>query len=188
MSPKYFPLLCLCLLCSCAQAPQTDFTVEQDLPSSIDQKHAAELNVELGLAYLERGQMMRSKEKLQHAQSLAPNLSMTHYAMGYYWERAGEGAAAENEYQRAIQLHPSGEEYNNYGAFLCRSKQYTAAEQQFLKAMTDLQYTNTATIFENAGLCALEQKDSKKAKYYLQQAIQKDPSRAKVLSEKLRGL
>ena len=185
---KYFSIVCLCVLGGCAQLPQKNITPDQDLSPSVDQKHAAELNVELGLAYLERNQMIRSKEKLQHAQHLAPNLSMTHYAMGYYWEQAGESAEAEKEYLRAIQLHPGAEEYNHYGAFLCRSKQYAAAEKQFLKAIADFHYTNASNIFENAGLCAMQQKNPIKAKYYLQQAIQKDPSKTKRLSEKIREL
>lgn len=144
----------------------------------INQQQAAELNVELGLAYLERGQVSLAKEKLNHAQQLDPTLSMTHYAMGHYWEKVGEPKKAEKEYKKAIQLNSSGEEHHQYGAFLCRTKQYHSAEQQFQKAIADLQYSQTAHVFENAGLCALQQQNVKKATYYLEQAILKDPKKA----------
>lgn len=145
---------------------------------------AAQLNVRLGLTYLEQKQMSRAKLKLNRAMKLAPYLSEVHYGMAFYFEEVGEIEAARHAYQRSITLNPQGGiEHNNYGAFLCRHQEYRASEREFLQALQDPNYLNAAEALENAGLCVLDIPDEPKAIEYFKKALKHDAKRYNALLE-----
>lgn len=148
-----------------------------------DYHRAALVNVELGLGYLEQGQVARAKTKLTHAIKLAPKLSETHSAMAYFLEMVGEFKEAEREHKKAISFSGKGAVLNNYGAFLCRRGRLKEADRTFHKAIEDKEYARTAEVYENAGLCALKWPDDQKAAEYLMTAIQRDPNRSSAFLE-----
>lgn len=161
---------------------QTEAT--QDIDSKVDLMKAARLNLELGLTYLNEGHIERAKFKLNHALSLAPELSEVHYALGYYYEKVSEYDKSEKSYRQAINLNRNGgKEHNNYGAFLCRQKRYREAEKEFLLAMKDPSYVNTAEVLENAGLCVNPIPDTVGAAGYFERALRHDPKRPTSLLE-----
>lgn len=137
---------------------------------------ASAYNVQLGLAYLHQGNQQRAKQKLLTAVAEDPNSINANDALAYYFECVQNIAEAENYYQRALQLSPqSGAALNNYGAFLCRQKQYIRANDYFMKAASDSTYLNTGLAYENAGLCAVAAKNDTQAKHYFQMALAQDP-------------
>lgn len=154
--------------------------ISSKVPNISSQNHynpkAAAYNVQLGLAYLKQGNRQRAKQKLLTAIEEDPNSTSANDALAYYFESVKNLLEAENYYQRAIQLSPqSGAGLNNYGAFLCRQKQYTQANDYFLKAAKDPNYLNTGLAYENAGLCAVAAKNDDQAKQYFQMALAQDP-------------
>ncbi len=153
------------------------------LAPQIDFEKAAKLYVDLGLAYMKDGQVGRAKSKLLRAKKLAPQLSTVHYALGFYKERIGEYDQAQGHYKEAIARHDGGEERNNYGTFLCRRGRYEQAETQFLKAIEDPNYTQSAEAYENAGLCVAQIPKMDKAKEYFEKAVRIDPRRTDALLE-----
>lgn len=139
----------------------------------------AETNVQLGLAYLQAGDVQRAKEKLLLAQQQAPNSLESRGAMGYFLESTGNIAQAEAYYRGAVNQNPkSGIAQNNYGTFLCRRGRYTEADQHFLLALDDPTYLNAAQVYENAGLCAMQLPNTQKAADYFTKAVTEDASRA----------
>lgn len=139
---------------------------------------AANLNVQLGMGYLQQGDVERAKRKLLLAIAQAPNWAPAQDAMAYFLENTGEPQNAETYYKKAIALDPtSGAGHNNYGAFLCRTNRYQEADQQFMLAVQDVNYIHTAEAYENAGLCAMKIPDFVKAQGYFQKAIAQDPHR-----------
>jgi type IV pilus assembly protein PilF len=123
--------------------------------------------------------MQRAKRKLLQALEQEPNSIPALDAMAYYLENTGDNKSAEEYYLRAIQVSAvDGKAHNNYGAFLCRNKRYIDADKQFMLAVQDPAYLNTAEAYENAGLCAEQIPDANKATAYFQKAIANDPSRA----------
>lgn len=139
---------------------------------------AADTNVQLGLAYLQNGDVQRAHQKLLLAEEQAPGSLQAQGAMGYFLESTGSLPSAEAYYRRAVALNPkSGAAQNNYGAFLCRRGSYSKADQHFLLALQDPNYLNTAQVYENAGLCAMQIPDTKKARGYFIQAITQNPKR-----------
>jgi type IV pilus assembly protein PilF len=145
---------------------------------------SAHINVQLGLGYLQKGQTARAKKKLLLALQQAPRIAEVHDAMAYFLAATGEKNEADKYYRRAIQLAPGkGASLNNYGAFLCREGKYKQADRYFRLAIKDKFYVNLADAYENAGLCSLQVPNFKRAEYYLEQALAKDPARPNSLLE-----
>lgn len=166
------------------KAQETESLSLYDLPEVVDLDKAARLNVELGLGYLNKGQIPRAKTKFMRAMQLAPQLPEVHYAYGYFQERTGELGNAEKSYIKAISLDPkAGNGHNNYGAFLCRQKRYRQAEKEFLKAVADPHYVNPAEAYENAGLCSLQIPDQAKAVDFFEKTLRYDQNRPNALLE-----
>lgn len=132
---------------------------------------AAELNIQLALAYLDQGNAARAKEKLLKAQQFNPKSPMLNRAMAYYWERVGEASFAEKAHQKSIRDN-SGEAWSDYGAFLCRLRQYEKADNAFNHALKDPHYTKMAETLENRAKCLLEAGHSIEATEYAEKAKQ----------------
>ncbi|OJA00814.1 type IV pilus biogenesis/stability protein PilW [Rickettsiella grylli] len=140
---------------------------------------ASDANVQLGLAYLNHGDVQRAHQKLLLAEEQAPRSLQAQGAMGYFLESTGNFSSADAYYRRAIALNPkSGAAQNNYGTFLCRRGRYSQADQHFLLALQDPSYLNAAQVNENAGLCAMQIPNTKKAIGYFMKAISQDPKLA----------
>jgi type IV pilus assembly protein PilF len=145
---------------------------------------AAEVNVKLGLGYLNANQPSRAKKKLLKAMALEPRSSQVNDAMAYFLESTGDKEEAEKYYKRAIELSSSsGAPLNNYGAFLCRQGKYKMAEKYFKLAIADKDYLNRADAYENAGLCVVQIPNYRKAEHYFKKALEQDDQRPNSLVE-----
>lgn len=139
---------------------------------------AAQINVEMALAYLKAGNVERAQSKLNLATLQDENSSLVSGAMAYFLEMTGEPKKAEQYYQKAIRQADNaskGDANNNYGAFLCKQKRYTQAIEYFLVAVQDPDYIYPGKAYENAGLCALKIPDKTLAEKYFTKALQKQP-------------
>ena len=151
-------------------------------PEVKDEQLAAQINVQLGIAYLGRGDTERAKEKLLLAQKQSPQDPAVWYGMAYFLENTGEVAQAREMYLKSIAVTPGkGAALNNYGTFLCRQAEYDNAIEQFLLATKDEQYLEMAEAYENAGLCALQVPDKDLSEKYLKRALKRNPGRLKAL-------
>lgn len=140
---------------------------------------AAKINVRLGMAYLERNDTPRAKQKLLLAMEQAPQLPETWYAMGYFEESTGNKQKASEFYLKSLSLAPKrGDALNNYGTYLCRNGDYVNSIRYFLQATQDTNYLGAASAYENAGLCALKAHDRAGATNYFLKALAQDSSRA----------
>lgn len=161
-----------------------DSPVSMNAEEAADPIRASQLNIELGMAYLNQGQVARAKTKLLHAVELAPELPEAHSNLAYLWQTLGEDKEAEKSYQKAIALaEKKGAFYNNYGAFLCQRARYREAEEVLTLAMNDKTYANMAEVYENAGFCALQAGQADKAEQYFTRAIQQNPRRVRAMLE-----
>lgn len=165
--------------CSTTSSPMKDHEEAGGTNVSQSNPTAANYNVQLGVNYLQQGDVQRAKHKLLTAMDQAPDSSQTQAAMGYFMENTGEQLAAEKYYQKAVDLNPqAGSAHYNYGSYLCRQKRYQEADKQFQLAVQDVNYLNTAVAYENAGVCAMQIPDFNKAAGYFQKAVSQDPRRA----------
>ncbi len=143
---------------------------------------AAELNMQLGLSYLQRGDYEIAMEKLDKALKQNPNLPSAHNTIALLYQRLGETEKAEKHFKEAVSRAPEySEAQNNYGVFLCQQGKYEQAEKRFLKAIENPLYQSAAMAYENAGLCSREMPDMVKAEAYFRRALQINPNLSKSL-------
>jgi len=159
----------------------------QTIPNTNEGKKkitAAQINARLGMAYFERHDLQRAKQKFLLALDEAPTIPETWYSMAYFLENTGNKAKAKEYYLKAVQLSPGrGDVLNNYGTFLCRTGEYHNAINQFVKATQDPAYLGQAAAYENAGLCALKIPNKNKAGQFFERALSEDPNRSVSLIE-----
>lgn len=172
----FAPALVCGLLISCStMKPAKDDDTEMRIKTS-------KINTQLGIAYLERHNIQRAKQKLLMALDQAPETPEPWYAMGYFLEATGNKADARTYYLRSVEIAPTrGDVQNNYGTFLCRTGDYKAAIQHFMLATKDKDYLDPADAYENAGMCALKMPNYRLARKYLTSALAEDPSRPNAL-------
>lgn len=157
-------VLALWLLVGCQMPPQ--------------RKALVETRIQLGLAYLARGDNQAARRNLQRALTLAPKDYRTQLAMARYQQQTGEQSRALHHYRRAQNLAPqNGYVLNNYGAFLCGLGQYDAAQRQFSRAIEYSADGLRADSLENAGYCFLNAGQHEKARNALADAVQTDPAK-----------
>lgn len=143
---------------------------------------AAELNMQLGLSYLQRGDYEIAMEKLDKALKQNPNLPSAHNTIALLYQRLGETDKAEKHFKDAVNRAPDySEAQNNYGVFLCQQGEYEQAEKRFLKAIENPLYQSAAMAYENAGLCSRQIPDMVKAESYFRRALQINPNLSKSL-------
>jgi type IV pilus assembly protein PilF len=159
-------------------------THSQPDKAAIKATRIAKINTQLGMAYLQRHEIQRAKQKLLLALDQDPKLPEAWYAMGYFMEATGDTENAKSYYLKAVKIAPEqGDVQNNYGTFLCRHGEYETAIKHFMLAVADTNYLDTASAYENAGLCALKIPDKKIALKYFNRAIIEDPNHASAILE-----
>lgn len=150
--------------------------------SSSGGNEAAEINMRLGLNYMQRGDYAFALEKLEKALQQDPNLPSAHNTIAILYQRLGEDEKAEHHFEKAVDLAPEySEAQNNYGAFLCQQQRFDEAEKRFLIAVENPLYQSAAQAYENAGLCAMQEQKVKKAERYFRRALQIAPTLSKSL-------
>ncbi|NQY27775.1 MAG: type IV pilus biogenesis/stability protein PilW [Piscirickettsiaceae bacterium] len=143
---------------------------------------AAEINMRLGLNYMQRGDYAVALEKLEKSLKQDPNLPSTHNTIALLYQRLGMLDTAEKHFKESISRAPNySEAHNNYGVFLCQQKQYDESEKQFLLAIKNPLYNSAAQAIENAGLCVSRIPDLVRAEAHFHKALQINPNMAKSL-------
>lgn len=180
MKKRFFALILPIFLSACTYVTPLDSPQQEALNHRVTSNY----QVELGMAYLKRGEPQRAKAPILAALKARPNWPPALDAMGYYHEKTGDAVLAESFYLKALKAMPgNGESQNNYGAFLCRQKEYKKSITHFMNAIQDPDYLNTAAAYENAGLCAAQIPEKQQAAAYFEKAIKLDPhSRASLIS------
>lgn len=143
---------------------------------------AAEINMRLGINYMQRGDYAIALEKLQKALKQNPNLPSAHNTIALLYQQLGKMEEAEAHFLEAVERDPEySQAQNNFGVFLCSQQRYDEAEKRFLKAIENPLYNSPEFAYENAGLCANRKPDKEKAEGYFRKALQIEPTLSKSL-------
>ncbi|WP_371929345.1 type IV pilus biogenesis/stability protein PilW [Photobacterium sp. CCB-ST2H9] len=172
MYPSASGMIAACFLIGCVtvDSPETR--------RAVDPVAAADARITLGLGYLERGQWQRAHLNLHKALDVAPDHPRALLAMAHYYQQVGENHSAEALYVRALQESPkNGDVLNNYGVFLCSEARYDEAITAFDRAVSQPDYFQVASSFENAALCHLKQGNATQAADYFNKTLGHDPYR-----------
>jgi len=138
-------------------------------------KKAAQINIQLGAAYLSKNDINLAKVKLTKALDQDPDNALAHSTMALLMEKTGRFDEAEDYYEEAMSLDPKNTDINNnYGTFLCNRSKFEEAQEQFEKAINDPYYKTPAVALINAGKCAMNNSKYKLSESYLRQALRKN--------------
>ena len=137
----------------------------------------AESNLQVGIAYLQRGEYEKSLEKLTRALDADPSYTPTLNALGLLHQQLGNNDKAEEYFKKALSLR-SNDAYtmNNYGQFLCMNSKYAEAQDMFVKAAKNPLYETPEIAMANAGSCAMSYNDVEEAEQYFRKALEKNPN------------
>jgi len=122
-----------------------------------DNEKASNINVQLGIGYLQQGKLELANEKLLKALRYNPKSASAHNAYAILQDRLLVKDKAAYHYEKATTLDPKDPQAaNNYGAFLCRNNQEAKSETYFLRALDNPLYKTPEYAYTNAALCLLK--------------------------------
>lgn len=186
MQRKWFliPGLLLVLLAGCATTGGAGGGGSQASVSNPEspKAKAAALYTDLGQKYMAQGKLEIALENLNKALAVDARYTDAHTVIALLYEKIGNNAKAEEHYKRAAQLKPkSGNENNNYGAFLCKLGRYAEASHHFERAIADPFYQTPVVALTNAGTCAIKGGKYDAAERDLRGALEHGPGNAEAL-------
>ena len=138
---------------------------------------AAGYNMQLGLAYLNRGDLGLAKQKLERAEKENPHDPNVHSAMAMLQDRLGHPELADKEFKEALSLGPSSPDIlNNYAVYLCRTGRIDEGVKSFEEAARNPLYRTPEAAYTNAGVCLRGAKRDTQAAMSFQRALQVRPN------------
>jgi type IV pilus assembly protein PilF len=123
-------------------------------PTQAQREAAARVNMQLGLGYLQQGNLPIAKEKLDRARMEDPDLPDIHGAMALLDERLGKDKEADKEFREALRIQPRDPGLlNNYAVFLCSHGHPDDGVRNFEQAAANPLYPTPWAAYTNAGVC-----------------------------------
>ncbi len=139
-----------CLVASLALAA----CVSDTAPRSTKKEDAAAFNVQLGIAYMDQGNLQVAKEKLEKALSEDPRLPSVHSALAMLYDRLNKPKEVDAEFREALRLGPEEPGIlNNYAVYLCRIGRTDEGVKLFTEVAHNGLYRTPEAAFTNAGVC-----------------------------------
>ncbi|EIC20084.1 type IV pilus biogenesis/stability protein PilW [Thiorhodovibrio frisius] len=136
----------------------------------------ADLYVNMASAYLQRGQIDAALTRAKQAVREDRGSARARYMLAIVYQRIGEHADAEKQFQKAVEIDAKNPDYRNaWGVILCKQARYREADEQFQKALDNPLYANPEVALANAADCARRAGDTVKAERYWRQALEKNP-------------
>jgi type IV pilus assembly protein PilF len=134
---------------------------------------AAVYNVQLGLAYMNRGDLELAKDKLDRAMSQDPDSADVRSARATLFARLGEKDKADTEFRAALRLAPQDPRMvNNYAVYLCQNGRSEEGVKRFLEAARNPMYPTPEAAYTNAGVCLRSAKRDDEARANFMRALQ----------------
>jgi len=138
---------------------------------------ASNYNMQLGMAYLNQGDLGLAKEKLDRAVVENPGDPNVHSAMAMLQDRLGHPDQADKEFKAALSLGPRNPDVlNNYAVYLCRSGRVDDGVKAFEEAAHDALYRTPEAAYTNAGVCLRGAKRDTQAAMSFRKALRVKPN------------
>lgn len=139
-------LLVLVVPAGCVTVTDSRFTREADRDEAVANY------VELGKAYLDKGNLERARKHLNRALDLNPDDSAANAAKAIIYQTEGDDELAEESFRTAISNDPSYTQARMYyGSFLFVRNRFDEAREQFRRASEDTAFDKRAAAFYNLG-------------------------------------
>ncbi|HKD53537.1 MAG TPA: type IV pilus biogenesis/stability protein PilW [Steroidobacteraceae bacterium] len=141
------------------------------------QHDAAVYNTQLGIAYMNQGDLERAKDKLDRAATQDPDSADVHSARATLYARLNEADKADAEFRTALRLAPNDPRMvNNYAVYLCQNGRTDEGVKRFLEAARNPLYTTPEVAYTNAGVCLHNAKKYEDARSNFTRALQVRPN------------
>lgn len=169
-------ILLACLLsCNAIAAEQTQTTTS-------NAEEAAVANMQLGISYIQRGNLAMAREKIDKALKQAPKNPDVRTAAAILEERLGNPRKAEEHHKIAIRMGANRPELqNNYAVFLCRTGKSKEGIAMLLQVAANKLYASPQAAYTNAGVCARGDKQLDAAAGYFRRALEVWPNHAEAV-------
>lgn len=170
------------LLAACASGSGSNSRTAPASDPDSPKAKAAALYTDLGQKYMAQGKLEVALENLNKALAADNRHADAHTVIALLYERIGDNTKAEEHYRRAVELMPkSGNENNNYGAFLCKLGRYEESAAYFVRAVADPFYQTPVVALTNSGTCAIKGGRLDVAERDLRTALEREPDNAEAL-------
>ncbi|WP_245395232.1 type IV pilus biogenesis/stability protein PilW [methane-oxidizing endosymbiont of Gigantopelta aegis] len=144
----------------------------------------AQVQLQLGVRYLEMGMLTEAREKLLNAERYDSQNAEVQDALAVLSERLGQREDADHHYRRAIELNPqSYSSKNNYGRFLCEAGRFDEGFKLLQEALDNPLNNRKWYAQTNIGLCYLKQGQTDLAEQAFRHALQYQPDYAPALQQ-----
>lgn len=138
---------------------------------------ASTYNTELGISYLNQGDIPLAKEKLDRALKENPDNPKVHGARAMLFDRMGDPKKADEEFKLALRLAPDDPDVsNNYAVYLCQSGRTTDGVHRFEAVARNALYRTPWVAYTNAGVCQRTAKRNTEAVGNFRQALRIRPN------------
>ena len=172
------------VLVACSGKPRVNNQTPPQQVMKADPQEAAKYNVELGIAYMQRGELAVAKEKLERAVKESPRDPGVHSALALLEERIGDTREADRQYHEALELAPHDPDIaNNYAVYLCRTHRAKEGVARLLATARNPLYTTPEAAYTNAAVCLRSEHRDAEAKQALANALALRPGFAEAVFE-----
>jgi type IV pilus assembly protein PilF len=167
-------MLCTLIIGAVLQAGCVTEGAVRAEPASNEEQ--AEVNLALGVGYLEEQRPDLAIDALLRAIVAEPRRADAHSVLGVAYDQNGSVELAEEHHRRATQLAPrDANTQNRFAVFLCRQNRWTDAEPAFRRAIEATSGPASLTAMINAAGCARGGGDIEAAGRYFREALVIDP-------------
>jgi len=136
------------------------------------QEEQAEVNLALGIGYLQEERPDLAIQALLRAIEFEPRLADAHFVIAIAYDQEGSTGLAEQHHQRAAQLAPRNADIQNGSAvFLCRRNRWDEATSYFERAIDTSGDQASLTAMFNAATCARGADDLESAEGYFRRIL-----------------
>lgn len=172
-------VLSLVLIMSLAACVQTGgATLKPDLDE------ASRLNTQLGMSYLQQGNLDVALSKFQKAIEQNDDQAQAYWGLALVHARFQEPERALGYFKDALKKDP--EDANilaSYGEFQCARGDVQAAQDAFLQALETPRYLTPEIAYTNAGACYLSQGQRIEADKHFRKALNYNPRYSRALMQ-----
>lgn len=148
--------------------------------TTTDPERTVALNVRMGTAYMEQGDLIRAHDKLDKALAIDPDNPDALQTRALVYQLQGEDELTNTLFKRALSAAPHfTRARNNYAAFLYSQGRTAEACDQLEQASRNIDYDDRARLFTNLGLCQRELGNLEAARKNLQRAQDINPRSAR---------
>lgn len=142
-----------------------------------DVRRRGRIRLELAMTYYSQGQYTTALDELKKAESVDPTLTGTGELRALIYDAMGDAARAEASYKEALAKDPAnGSVLHNYAWFLCRARQFVAADALFERAAAQPQTIDPSKTLLARGVCQISAGLYPEAEKTLIRSYEMDPS------------